>query len=183
MVSPNFKFYSFICIVLLLTSCIKDTDFSQSEDISLSPVMEFNLIYFDIEAPKFFDEIEGEALLTVRDTTALNFINGTDTQEVLKKVEFFFDFTNSIPRIFEITFDFLTEENELVYSLNTIVFPGSNTLSRQTIFIKEIALQDLEQLTMSTKVLSVVTIPASDQELTGSLNLKSKATYYLEIDL
>jgi hypothetical protein len=90
MVSPNFKFYSFICIVLLLTSCIKDTDFSQSEDISLSPVMEFNLIYFDIEAPKFFDEIEGEELLTVRDTTALNFINGTDTQEVLKKVEFFF---------------------------------------------------------------------------------------------
>lgn len=169
--------------LLLCVSCFEDTDFSQIEDVSLSPVVELDLIYFDLDASSFYDEILGEELLTVRDTTVVDFINGTDTDEVLKKVALFFKFENSIPRSFDITFEFLTIENEPSYTTSTFVPEGSVLSPIQTIFIEEIELEDLVQLKMSTKLVTTVTISASDQQLTGNLNLKSKATYYLEIDL
>ena len=49
---------------LLVVACVKDTDFDQAEDIALTPVVELDLIYFDIDAGEFYDEINEIPVLT-----------------------------------------------------------------------------------------------------------------------
>ena len=69
--------YSYLGIFLLVaffTACVKDTDFDQANDIVLSPIVELDLIYFDLPAITFFDTIASSPILTVRDTTDLRFL-------------------------------------------------------------------------------------------------------------
>jgi len=167
------------CFVVI--SCVKDTNFGQAENITLTPVVELDLIFFDIEAGEFFDSITNTSRLTVRDTTEIRFLDDTGVQESLKRAEFLFNFTNSIPRTFQVDFQFLNEANEETYVTGTTVNAGTEQLPVLTQFIENVEGDDILQLTMADRVVVSVTIPSSDASLTGLLNLRSKTTYYLEI--
>jgi len=166
---------------LLLFSCVKDTDFSQAENVTLTPVVELDLIYFNAEAGQFFDTVNNESILTLRDTTEIRFLDDTGIQESLIRAEFLFNFTNSIPRTFEVEFQFLNEMNEETYITMTAVAAGTELTPVLTQFIDNVEGEEITQLTMADKVVISVTIPSSDATLQGILNLQSKTTYYLEI--
>jgi len=166
---------------LLLTSCVKDTDFDQADDITLTPVVELDLIYFNIEAGEFYDEITDMPILTLSDTTEIRFLDDTEIQESLRRADFYFRFTNSIPRNFEVDFQFLSEQNDTTYITGTSVIEGTIENPVVTEFEQIIEGDDIVQLTMADRVVVSVTIPDSDPSLEGTLNLKSKTTYYLEI--
>lgn len=166
---------------VMLFSCVKDTDFSQAENVTLRPVVELDLIYFNAEAQDFFDPVTNTSILTISDTTEIRFLDDTGVQESLIRAEFLFDFTNSIPRTFQVEFVFLTEENEETYRTETTVQEGTELAPVLTQFLETVEGEDITQLTMADKVVVAVTILSSDENLTGTLNLKSKTTYYLEI--
>ncbi|NND62029.1 MAG: hypothetical protein HKN48_02425 [Flavobacteriaceae bacterium] len=165
----------------LLFSCVKDVDFDQAEDITATPVVELNLIYFDANANEFFDTITNTPRLTLSDTTEIRFLDDTDFQESLLRAEFFFRFTNSIPRDFLVDFQFLSEQNEETYATATNVLQGSIDTPVITEFTETVEGDQIIELTSADKVVVSVTIPSSDAALEGNLNLKSKTTYYLEI--
>ncbi len=167
--------------VLLLFSCIKDTNFDEAQNIALTPVVELDLIYFNVDASEFFDSINNISILTLRDTTEIRFLDDTDFQESLIRAEFQFNFTNSIPREFMVDFQFLSEENEETYVIGTIVNQGTVQVPVFTQFIKKVEGEEILQLTQANKVVVSITIPSSDASLRGILNLQSKTTYYLEI--
>ncbi len=169
-----------ICASLFLISCIKDTDFDQTEDIALTPIVELDLIYFNLRADQFFDSINSNPILTVRDTTEIKFLDDTTLQESLKRAEFYFKFTNSIPRNFQVDFQFLSETNDTTYVAGTSVAEGALATPVITEFIENVEGDDILQLTKANKVVVSVTIPSSDENLEGTLNLKSKTTYFLE---
>ncbi|MCH2490599.1 MAG: hypothetical protein MK211_10670 [Flavobacteriales bacterium] len=166
---------------LLTVACVKDTDFDQAEEVLLTPVVELDLIYFNLEAEEFYDEATNSEILTVTDTTEIRFLDDTEIQESLVKAEFFFRFTNSIPRDFTVDFDFLSEQGELTYSTGTNVSSGDTQDPVITEFTETVEGDEITQLTMADRVVVSVTIPSSNASLQGALNLKSKTTYFLEI--
>ncbi len=167
--------------VLLLFSCIKDTNFDEAQNIALTPVVELDLIYFNVDAGEFYDSITNTSILTLRDTTEIRFLDDTDFRESLIRAEFQFNFTNSIPREFMVDFQFLSEENEETFVTGTIVNQGTEQAPVFTQFIENVEGEEVLQLTLANKVVVTITIPSSDASLRGILNLQSKTTYYLEI--
>ena len=166
---------------VFLSSCIKDTDFDEAEAIALTPVVELDLIYFNLTANDFFDSTTSNPRLTVRDTTELPFLDDGFAQEDLRKADFLFKFTNGIPRRFDVDFQFLDQENIETYSTQTNVDQGTPQNPQLTDFIQIVEGDDLIELTKASKVVVSVTIASSDENLEGELNLKSKTTYYLEL--
>jgi len=175
--SPSI-FMVFAC--LLFTACIKDTDFDQAEDIALTPVIELDLIFFNLQANRFFDTINSTQILTVRDTTEIRFLDDSTLQESLKRAEFYFKFTNSIPRDFQVDFQFLSELNDTTYVTATQVAQGTFAVPVITEFTENVEGEAILLLTQASKVVVSVTIPSSNENLEGTLNLKSKTTYFLE---
>lgn len=168
----------FLC--LFFTACVRDTDFDQAEDISLSPIMELDLIYFNLQARDFYDTINGTPILTLRDTTEIKFLDDSTLQESLKRADFYFKFTNSIPRSFQVDFEFLSEENNITYETGTAVEQGEVSTPVITEFTHIVEGEAISQLTLANKVVVSVTIPSSNENLQGTLNMKSKTTYFLE---
>ena len=119
--------------------------------------------------------------MTVTDTTELPFLDDGFAQEDLRKADFLFKFNNSIPRSFDVNFQFLTSENQETYSTQTSVDQGNPQNPQPTDFTQTVEGQDLTELTRASKVVVSVTIASSNENLEGELNLKSKTTYYLEL--
>lgn len=165
----------------VMVSCVKDTNFDEADDIALTPVFDVDLVYFDQDALDFFDPATMNESVTVTDTTEVRFINTSDIGENIKRVEFFFKFTNSIPRSFDANFDFLNANNVSSYQIQTTVTEGTTQAPIITERIENVEGDDIADLTRATKVVVSVTIDSSDENLAGTLNLQSKATYYLEL--
>lgn len=169
-----------IAIILSLIGCIKDTDFDQIDEVIFTPEIELDLIYFNLDASEFFDTTTSTPRFTVRDTTALEFLDSDDITGSIKKIEFLFDFTNSIPKTFEVDFEFLRTNNSATYNTGTEVAAGSAGSPIQTLFTEDVEGADLNDIARASKVVVSVTIPAADADLNGILTLQSKATYYIE---
>jgi len=170
-----------VLILVCFTSCVKDTDFDQADDIVITPVVELDFIFFTLDESDFFNEITGEQRLTVSDTTNLNFLDGTFVQEDLKRAEFLFKFENSAAIEFLAEFRFLSESNVLKYELAIPIPAGSLTAPVLLEHIENIENEGIIDLTHARKVVVDVTVPISIENIEGTLNLQSKTTYFLEI--
>lgn len=168
-------------VLLLTVSCIKDVDFDQADAIAPTPIVELDLIFFDLNGGDFYDATTNTARLTVRDTTEIKFLDDSEIQDKLKRAEFLFKFTNSISSDFQVDFQFLSEQNDTTYTTQTLVNSGSVDSAVQTIFIEDVLEESLLDLTQASKVVVSVTIASTDTGLGGALNLQSKTTYYLEL--
>lgn len=172
----------FVLVLFSAISCTKDVDFDQAENVQLTPEVELNLIFFNLVADDFFDQVTQTPRLVVSDTTDIEIYDGDAIQESLRRAEFEFNFTNSIPRQFDVDFEFLTLENTITYTTGTDVLQGQNGEAIESQFIEEIEGEDLANLLEARKVVVTVTIPDANAALQGSLNLQSKTTYFLEIE-
>ncbi|WP_347374199.1 hypothetical protein [Aequorivita sp. Q41] len=169
-----------VCGCFLFSACIQDTDFEQADDVALTPIVELDLIYFNLPATHFYDSINATPILTVRDTTQIKFLDDSSIQDNLIRAEFYFKFTNSIPRSFLVDFQFLSERNDTTYVTATSVNSGTVAKPVNTEFFHNVAGEDILELTKANKVVVSVTIPSSEANLDGVLNLKSKTTYFFE---
>jgi len=168
-----------VLIMLFFVSCIKDTDFSQTEDIEVTPIIELDFLLFDLASQNFTDL--GVNNLVVSDTTNFDFLNGDFTIDNLIRAEFYFKFTNSIPLDFTTEFKFLDEDNDLQYTILIPVSNGNLITPTVTEHIENIVEEDILDLTRAEKVVLVFTASNSLENLDGLLNLQSKTTYYIKI--
>ncbi len=164
----------------LLISCVKDTNFDNAEEIAITPVVEANFVFFNFNGSDFFDSQNNIPRLVVRDTTEIKFFDDGGFQDGLKRVEFFFKYTNSIPRNFDVTYRFLSAVNDTTLTFQNSVNAGTNINEVITESTRNIEGAEVTNLTMSNKVVVIVTIPSADQNLAGALKLQSKGTFYLE---
>ena len=176
------KLFFLLSSMLLYVSCFDGTDFDQANDVVVTPEIELDLIYFNLEASSFYNNATNTGVLVVEDTTDLDFLGGSDINDILKGADFFFKFTNSISRGFNVSFDFLSQDNVSRYLMQTTVAPGSENIPVVSYFVQSLDELQIKELTKAKKVLVTVTIPSSSQDLTGVLNLQSKTTYYLQIE-
>lgn len=167
-------------LLLFLAACIRDTDFDQVEDFVWQPISEVNFIYTTIHFGQL-DTLPGNSdLLTVVDTTEIRFLNENFMQESLRQVDFYFKTTNGFSLPVEARFNFLSEENEPFYE---IVFdipsgnPETPVISEHTHIILG---EDITLFTQNDKVVLSFITEAPQDSIPGTLNLQSKATFYIE---
>jgi len=84
------KLFFIFVSMLLCVCCFDDTDFDQANDVLVTPAIELDLIYFNLEASKFYDYTNNTEILVVQDTTDLDFLDGNDIANILKGADFFF---------------------------------------------------------------------------------------------
>ena len=176
------KQFILLTSILLFVSCFDGTDFDQTNEVVLTPEIELDLIYFNLEASNFYDYANNTEVLVVEDITDLDFLGGSDINDIIKGADFYFEFTNTIARGFNVSFDFLNNDNVSKYLMQTTVSPGSENTPVVSYFVQSLDALQIKELTKANKVLVTVTIPSSSQDLSGVLNLQSKTTYYLQIE-
>jgi len=186
MKNSRFLSLSILCIILIsLNSCVKDVDFDQTENILPTPVFESSLIYSDLEASVFIDEITQQELIVLSDTTRLEYVNSDFFVDQLLKTNLTFEFTNSLDRNFSIDFEFVNDNDEQRYLAQIQVTPGQTNnpiIVEANFLIEEPELSTFEE---ATKLIYRITLPPStnpiDPNALGRLKLESKATFYFEL--
>jgi hypothetical protein len=170
-----------LCIIVsLFIACVKDTDFSQTEDIAITPKLEFDFIFFNLNSENFSDL--GVNNLVVTDTTFFNVLNDDFTIDNLIKADIYFKNTNSFPVQLITQYQFLDENNELQYEILIPVNSGSINNPVITEHIEIIEEDNIINLTLAEKVVVNVITPSPLDNVVGMLNLQSKTTYYLRIE-
>ena len=111
--------WAFLSIIAIatLTSCIKDVDFDQAEDIVLTPVLTSSILFTEVEASRFSED--GMELEIVRDSVAnIEIFTDEFVKDNLVKAELFFEVTNSINRTFNLQIEFVNDADELQHTLS-----------------------------------------------------------------
>ena len=166
--------------MLFFTACVKDTDFEQTDDILVTPVIELDFLFYDLNSESF-SEI-GANNIIVSDTTNFDFLNDEFIVDNLLRAEFYFKYTNSFPVDFVSEYKFLNENNELQYEITFPVGAGATTAPLITEHIETVEGETILELTGAEKVVVNVIASSAVDDLEGLLNLQSKTTYYLRIE-
>lgn len=173
-------------ILIFITSCVKDVDFDQAENLSISPVLESSLIYFNFDAPRFQTN-DGTENVVEGDTFEMDIFNDDFARDNLVKAEMFFEVKNSINRRFQAEVQFLDADDQVVHTFTINVIPNGNTevvTTHTEIFENE----TLNQLKNTVKMGLTLTMFADasgvslDENSPGTIQMRSKATLFLEID-
>lgn len=172
--------FSMGILMLLFTACIKDTDLDQTDDIVVTPTVELDFIFFNLDSENFTEV--GVNNLIVSDTTNFNFLNDEFTSDNLIKAEYLFKYTNSLPVGFITEYKFLSEDNEPQYEVIIPVSAGSVIAPLLLEHTETIEGEEILNLTNAEKVVINVISSTPLDNLEGTLKLQSKTTYYLRIE-
>ncbi len=167
----------------LCVSCSKPVDFDQINDFEINPVVESSLIYFDEPATSFLDN--GEQIATIQDYVQVEFFNSEFIIENLEKAEFVFEITNSINRDFRVRVDFFDDNSQMRHAFTIFVAASSNNakvVSNYTEVFEDGTLEALKNTSVLVFTLNMLPGAAINQNTLGSISLKSKAVFYLNID-
>ena len=97
-----------------------------------------------------------------------------------KSYEFLFEFENSSDSGYEVVIDFVSLSGDVTYSLQTVINAGSLSSPQEPVLLRDITAPEVSDITRAGLIaMSAVVqgLPPSQ----GSLNMKSKARFYLEI--
>lgn len=175
-----------LLLLFMITSCVKDVDFEQAEDFSISPVLESSLIFFDFPASEF-EEPTGTAIVTVGDDLELDVFNDEFLRDNLIKAEFFFEITNSIDRSFRADVIMYDENDQITYAFDIDVAPDGNNevITTHTEVFEDALLEQLKNTVRLELILnmfpSVTGIPLN-QNSQGNIKMRSKVTLFFQIN-
>lgn len=187
------KVYLLLCSILLILSsisCVKDVDFDQVEDVVLTPIFEADFIYSRIETNELIDQDIDPSIvipnITERDTLDYDLLGSDFIVDNLEQVELTFEFSNTIPRDFMFNFGFLNAAGQRIgpsYNLiaNAGFGPGTEPEVTEEIIILDNA--TINVLAAATKLVTSISVQNVNSSLEGTLEVKSKGTYFINYDL
>ncbi|MFD2565021.1 hypothetical protein [Aquimarina rubra] len=190
-----------IAAILMTASCVKELDFEQLEDAVLTPVFEADFIYSEFDVEEFIPAgappnteftIPPEVL---RDTINYDLVGTDFAIDNLDSVELTIEVRNTIQRSFVLQFQFLTQAgqpiNNQTYTIQVQAGLGEGTepvVSPQpgdpdNLIVLDAG--DLNELASAQKIATEIVIPppALNTDLRGKLELRSKASYYVNYQL
>ena len=178
---PKYTMITF-AIVLVTVSCTKKIDFNQAKDLQLTPVFESSLVYIDEPAKRFF--VNGAEVTVLQDSVNIDFFNNQFIVDNLEKAEFLFQTTNSINRRFQIQVDMLNNFNQIehAFSFSSNASPDNSDVVTEHLEVFEgSSLTALKNTTKMVFTLRILPGQPIDENTMGSIQLKSKGTFYLNV--
>ncbi len=169
-----------LLLTLILFSCVNenDVDFSQTDDVNLTPEFTASLITFTLTYPDF-EDTSSLPITTYEFKTSLDVFRDSDIENYLLKVKLNFEFDNDFNNDFEFSLNFLDDSDNLTHSISVNV-DNNSELSYEEL----IEGADLQRLITTTQVhvkLSVINATLIDSTPGASFKFKSSATLFLEI--
>jgi hypothetical protein len=175
------NFFSIVILCFFSISCSSDLDFSQTDDLVLTPVVVANFVSFDIQASQFvFNGVE----LSVAEGE-LNFDAFQDAyfNESLVRADFYFEINNTIARDYDINLYLLDSSDAVLYTITFTVpaYTGTENLVTKTEIFED---SNLELLKNTSKIAFDITMQSGTtltEDSEGSITMRSNATVYLEV--
>ncbi|MEQ3498257.1 hypothetical protein ABMY20_00700 [Tenacibaculum sp. SSH1-16] len=164
-------------------SCIKDIDFSQAEDIEITPVIVASLVYANLDQISLVTPT-GIEIARIREVSRLEVFNNEGAED-LNKIELNFEINNPFDRNFKLNFNFLDENNAVTYRVTSINIP-KNTQAFN--FQEVIDVLSNSSILNSTKIeLILELLPSSDGTVIDinepkKFTFKSAGTLYFKIN-
>lgn len=163
-----------------LTSCVKDVDLNQAENIRLKPKLQTDLLIFDVEESDFVDSITKEIKTVIRDTVRLEFLDDDYIQENLKEVQFSFQYVNHFPHAFNSSIYFLSESNNLQHRVDFFLPAsrgGSPTVTERIEIIPE---ERIHEIRRTIKMVVELNAIKGNEPFIGKIHFQSKGLFIME---
>lgn len=177
----TFRIFAVSALLLSITSCVSELDFDQVNEIVITPKVDLDLIFLNLETEDFIDADNTVEGVVVRDTTRLEFLNDAVVRENLKEIEFTFTAENTFPQAAMNRAQFLNNAGVLQYELFFDIEPSPDGNLVVTTLVEVLSEVEIEALRNSIQVVNEVIVEVNGSPIEGQLSIQSKALYSLEI--
>ena len=166
--------------LLLFVSCVSDVDFDQTQDVTITPTVDASLIFFTIDTSDFESVDTEEAVITVRDTTRLEFLNDDFIRENLREVTLDFQVDNTFGQslVNRVAFMNNAGEEQLVVLFEITSSPDGSV--QRTEFTQVLNEDDIQAISNANQLANEVILMTNGASINGELSLQSKALYSLD---
>lgn len=175
-----YKFNLLIFAALLCFGCVKDVDFNQSEQISLSPDLQSDLLIYSIDERYFTDSITKAFKPVIRDTVRLEFLDDDYIQKDLVSVEFSFRHINTFSQEIDSRILFLSENGQLQFSVDYPIPSGSPNNPSEIIYTEFIEQNRIHLVRNSIQMIVELEMIPNGQPVSGNLDFASKGLFKFE---
>jgi len=192
----NYVLLLFCAVILTAVSCVKELDFEQLDNVVLTPVIEADFIYSELDIEEYIPSgVPPGTEITIplevlRDTVNYDLVGTDFAVDNLERVELTIEIRNTIPESFGIQFQFLTQELQPLGQLYGVLVQAGQGASEDPVVSfsipNPIVLDDatINELASTQKIAVEIIVPTTlTSDLRGVLELRSKAAYYINYDL
>lgn len=165
---------------LLFSSCFKDVDFGQAENITLEPDLEVDLLYYTLNETDFLDSETGNFTPVIRDTVRLEFLDDDYIQDNLMYAALRFRHENDFPYDINSNIRFLGENGRnqfnVAYTIPSAVDGNSSIVDT----VRVLEGNEIVRLRRSIQMVLQLEIIGADKDLQGELDFLSKGLFRFE---
>ena len=165
---------------LLATSCVKDVDLEQAQDITLNPDIDVDLVQYQLNENDFIDSETGEFTSVIRDTVRLEFLNDTYVQDALQYAEFRFRHENTFPYSISSKIRFLSDNGREQFSVNYEIPPGAENVPGIIDTLHVVGSGDIKKVRRSIQMALELQLNGRDSKIKGGLDFLSKGLFKFE---
>ena len=171
--------YALISVMLLGTSCVKDIDLEQANEIVIPPTAAIDLVYFTLDLEEFTPtNTTGPKM--AGDVVRLEFLDDDYIQDGLVRADLNFVYYNSFTSPIRSELIFLSENDREQYRISFTIPGGSPEEPGVVNYTEIIQGEDLEDFKQSIKMRVELEMFSGANDPGGQLQLKSKAFLKLE---
>ena len=176
----------YLIVFVLITSfvinvsCVSDVDFDQTQDVVFNQTVDASLIFFTIDTADFENVNTEDAIITVRDSTRLEFLDDTFIRENLIEVTLDFQVDNTFGQSLVNRATFLNNAGQEQFVVEFEIMSSPDGSVRRTEFTQVLSQEDIQALSNSIQLANEVVFMTNGAPINGELSLQSKAIYKLE---
>ena len=166
-------------IIPFLNSCINNADFDQV-NINAEPILNFPLVYFELNQLDFLDDTGTIEIPTITDVTDVEVFSSSTVRENLGRVDLIYQIENEFERGFIFEIDFLDDAGNVTYSFQNVTVPsGLNFIEiRENIVIAENpAILNTTQIRVQINLSAAST--TLDPDVERRIEFRSTGVFYL----
>ncbi|MCH4823953.1 hypothetical protein ML462_12310 [Gramella lutea] len=165
---------------LLFSSCFKDVDFGQAEDITLEPDLEVDLLYYTLTETDFLDSESGNFTPVIRDTVRLEFLDDDYIQENLMYAALRFKHENDFPYDIKSNIRFLGENGRNQFNVAYTIPSAEDGNTSIVDTVRVLEGNEIVRLRRSIQIVLQLEVVGADKDLQGELDFLSKGLFRFE---
>ena len=167
-------------VSLVFSSCFKDVDFGQSEDIALEPDLEVDLLFYNLNETDFLDSETSVFTPVISDTIRLEFLDDDYIQENLVYTSLRFRHENRFPYQINSNIKFLAENGRNQFNIAYSIPPAAEGVSSVVDTTRVITGNEISKIRRSIQMVVQLEIIGANEDLQGELDFMSKGLFRFE---
>ena len=177
MLSPILKRVFLLLTLAVLQSCVSDVDFEQGENFIVRQENTVAFVHFDLRSQDFSNPSRPNE---ATDRLRLEFLRGPFIQDNLTEVEFVYRVENTFSQDIDATFDFLSENENLIYTISFTIDGSTNGTPNVTTYSETIPENMVPAFKGSYFMNSSFMLIDNGDPISGNLNFRSTANFVVE---